>query len=217
MGQSRRVRPSPRNVPLANFRKRVVGLTRAFVAARDELSALSFPPSRAVSVLGRCGLPLCSFVLRSLPHGAASPPFYRQTEVERHRRERGRVERPRRGSGHPSAVRPVGQTSSSETRSSSQCALITRQHWCHRRPRGSADRLLFLGGPQAQRLLRSFYLWNGKSVAYLDRDSDCWWVSSYSVPPGAIVVTEGYHFGGCLFTASSLMSAPQPGFVGMIR
>ena len=133
-----------------------MGLTRAFVAARDELSALSFPPSRAVSALGRCGLPLCSFVLRSLPHGAASPPFYRQTEVERHRRERGRVERPRRGSGHPSAVRPVGQTSSSETRSSSQCALITRQHWCQRRPRGSADRLLFLRGPQAQRLPRSF-------------------------------------------------------------
>src|SRR5207344_109199 len=25
------------------------------------------------------------------------------------------------------------------------------------------------------------------------------------------------HFGGCLFTTSSLMSAPQPGFVGMIR
>ena len=63
----------------------------------------------------------------------------------------------------------------------------------------------------------SSYLWNGKSVAYLDRDSDGWWVSSYSVPPGAIVVTDGYHFGGCLFTASSLMSAPQPGFVGMIR
>ena len=51
----------------------MVGLTRAFVAARDELSALSLPPSRAVSVLGRRGLPLCSFVLRSLPHGAASP------------------------------------------------------------------------------------------------------------------------------------------------
>ena len=50
----------------------MVGLTRAFVAARDELSALSFSPSRDVSVLGRCGLPLCSFVLRSLPHGAAS-------------------------------------------------------------------------------------------------------------------------------------------------
>ena len=48
-----------------------MGLTRAFVAARDELSALSFPPTRAVSVLGRCGLPLRSFVLRSLPQ--ASP------------------------------------------------------------------------------------------------------------------------------------------------
>ena len=55
-------------------------------------------------------------------------------------------------------------------------------------------------------------------MAYLDRDSDGWWVSSYSVPPRAIVVApRDNHFGGCLFTTSSLMSAPQPGFVGMIR
>ena len=45
----------------------MAGLTRAFVAALDELSALSFPPSRAVSVLARFGLPL---LLLSLPHGA---------------------------------------------------------------------------------------------------------------------------------------------------
>jgi hypothetical protein len=37
------------------------------------------------------------------------------------------------------------------------------------------------------------------------------------MPPRAIVVTEGSHFGGCLFTTSSLMSAPQPGLVGMIK
>ena len=55
------------------------------------------------------------------------------------------------------------------------------------------------------------------SVAYLDRDSDGWWVCSYSVPPRDTVVTDGYHFAGCLFTTSSLMSAPQPGFVSMIR
>ena len=38
---------------------------------------------------------------------------------------------------------------------------------------------------------RFIYLWNGKSVAYLDRDNDGWWVSSYSVPPRATVVTDG--------------------------
>jgi hypothetical protein len=32
---------------------------------------------------------------------------------------------------------------------------------------------------------------------------------------GSIASNEGYHFGGCFFTASSLMSAPQPGLVGM--
>ena len=43
-----------------------------------------------------------------------------------------------------------------------------------------------------------------------------WWVCSYSVPPRATVATDGYHFGGCLFTTSSLMSAPQPGFGGQV-